>query len=181
VPVVTGRDAGPTGALLFIDLADPEKRAAAELADAMRLLKRFRRSHRVALGLNQKESMEVGDALGLQFKAEQIEKNAAALREKLELDVVVIHPTKNAACATQDGSAMFAGPYCGNPKLTTGAGDNFNAGFCLGLLAGLQGQALLACGTAASGFYVRNGRSCDARELRAFLEQWARSPDGEPL
>ena len=64
------------------------------------------------------------------------------------------------------------GPYCQNPQLTTGAGDNFNAGFCVGLLAGLEPQEMLAAGTANSGFYVRNGRSAKSADLVAFLDQW---------
>jgi len=163
----------PQGAIIFVDLADPEKRPATELAAALRLLKGFRGTHRVVLGVNQKESMEVGAALGLKFQPENIADNAAALRQELELDIVVIHPTKNAACATETGSAGIDGPFCPNPRLTTGAGDNFNAGFCVGLLAGLETRELLAAGTASSGFYVRNGRSPTTKELSAFLEQWA--------
>jgi sugar/nucleoside kinase (ribokinase family) len=127
----------------------------------------------VVLGVNQKESLEVGAALGLNFKPDTIAANAAALRRALELDIVVIHPTKNAACATESGEAEMDGPYCSNPKLTTGAGDNFNAGFCVGLLAGLETREVLAAATASSGFYVRNGRSPSTRELAGFLEEWS--------
>jgi len=162
----------PAGAILFTDLADPEKRAAKEIADAVSFLKNFRSSHRVVLGVNQKESMEVGAALGMEFVPDEIEKNAVALRKALDLDAVVIHPTKNAACATEKGSAIFDGPYCQNPKLTTGAGDNFNAGFCKGLLAGLEPVEMLACGVSNSGFYVRNGRSATSKDLVAFVGQW---------
>lgn len=162
----------PSGAILFIDLADPEKRAAKEIAEAVHFLKNFRRSHRVVLGVNQKESMEVGAAIGLKFKPQEIESNAAALRKELDLDAVVIHPTKNAACATEKGSAVIDGPYCQNPKLTTGAGDNFNAGFCIGLLAGLEPLELLVAGVANSGFYVRNGKSANGKDLVGFLESW---------
>src|SRR5947207_2902245 len=147
------------GAILFTDLADPEKRAANEIAEAVQFLKKFRKSHRVVLGMNLKESLEISAAIGLKLKAEEIEANAAAIRKELDLDGVVIHPTRNAACATEKGSAILDGPYCQNPKLTTGAGDNFNAGFCIGLLAGLEPQEMLASGVANSGFYVRNGRS----------------------
>jgi hypothetical protein len=164
----------PKGAILFTDLADPEKREAKELAAAVNILKDFRKTHRVVLGVNQKESMEIATALGLKFNKDEIEANARTLREKLDLDVVVIHPTKNAACATEKGSAYIDGPYCQNPKLTTGAGDNFNAGFCVGLLAGLDAQELLASGTANSGFYVRNAKSAKSAELAGFLEQWAK-------
>ena len=162
----------PAGAILFTDLADPEKRAAKEIAEAVHFLKSFRKTHRVVLGVNQKESMEVSAAIGLKFKPEEIEKNAATLRKELDLDAVVIHPTRNAACATEKGSAVMDGPFCQNPKLTTGAGDNFNAGFCVGLLAGLEPQEMLASGVANSGFYVRNGKSATSKDLAAFLEQW---------
>ncbi len=162
----------PEGAILFTDLADPEKRAGKEIADAVQFLKKFRKSHRVVLGANAKESMEISQAIGLKFKVEEIEANAAALRKALDLDGVVIHPTRNAACATEKGSAKQDGPFCANPVLTTGAGDNFNAGFCLGLLAGLDPQEMLAAGTANSGFYVRNGRSATHKDLVDFLGKW---------
>ncbi|HLY73259.1 MAG TPA: PfkB family carbohydrate kinase, partial [Planctomycetota bacterium] len=162
----------PAGAILFTDLADPEKRAEKEIAEAVGFLKKFRSSHRVVLGVNQKESLEVGKALGMEFEPAEIEQNAAALRKVLELDAVVIHPTRNAACATEKGSAIFDGPYCQNPKLTTGAGDNFNAGFCLGLLAGLEPVEMLASGVANSGFYVRNGKSATSKDLIRFIGQW---------
>jgi hypothetical protein len=162
----------PAGAVLFIDLADPEKRPAKEIADACQFLKNFRSSHRVVFGVNQKESMEVSAAIGLKFDADAIEANAVALRKALDLDAVVIHPTRNAACATEKASAYIDGPYCQNPKLTTGAGDNFNAGFCVGLLAGLEPQEMLAAGTANSGFYVRNGRSATSKDLAGFLDSW---------
>ena len=163
----------PEGAILFVDLADPEKRPAAEIASACRLLKEFRSSHKVVFGVNQKESMEVGNALKLNFNADAIEANAQTLRKELDLDVVVVHPTRNAACATADGSATMAGPFCANPKLTTGAGDNFNSGFCIGLMAGLDPAELLAAGCGSSGFYVRNAKSAANAELAEFLEQWS--------
>lgn len=168
----------PAGATLFIDLADPEKRLSEEILEACHLLKSFRRTHRVVLGLNQKESMEVSAALGLSLKKEDIERNAGIIRNELSLDTVVIHPTRNAACATEKESACLDGPYCAKPKLTTGAGDNFNAGFCLGLLAKLEPAELLASGKAMSGFYVRNGRSATIKELIAFLDEWC-TRDGD--
>ncbi|MEI6232238.1 MAG: PfkB family carbohydrate kinase [Planctomycetota bacterium] len=163
----------PAGAILFIDLADPEKRPAEEIASACRLLKNFRTSHKVVFGVNQKESMEVGTALGLKFNPDNIEANAKSLLAELDLDAVVVHPTKNSACATASGSATLAGPFCANPKLTTGAGDNFNSGFCIGLMAGLDPAELLAAGNGSSGFYVRNAKSAANAQLAEFLDQWA--------
>ncbi len=167
----------PAGALLFVDLSDPEKRPPEDLADACRLLATFERSHRVTLGLNQKEGVHVGAALGLTLVGDAIEENAVRLRSELGLAAVVIHAPRAAACASADGSAHVNGPYCERPALTTGAGDNFNAGFCLARLAGLTNAELLAAANASAGFYVRQGRSASLSDLCSFLSTWAERYD----
>src|SRR5204863_9209215 len=120
---------------IFIDLADPEKRTHSDILDALHLLTRFQDQVDVILGLNLKESLEIADVLGLPGVKDPeaaILQNAAAIREKLNLSCVVVHPRRGAAAATQDHQAQFAGPFVQQPKISTGAGDHFNAGFCLG-------------------------------------------------
>jgi sugar/nucleoside kinase (ribokinase family) len=65
------------------------------------------------------------------------------------------------------------GPFCPNPRKSTGAGDRFNAGIALGLALGFNAADCLALGCAESGFFVRNARSASQRELGEFLKQWA--------
>jgi sugar/nucleoside kinase (ribokinase family) len=43
--------------------------------------------------------------------------------------------------------------------ITTGAGDHFNSGFCLGKLLGLGNAMSLLTGVTTSGYYVRTGQS----------------------
>jgi sugar/nucleoside kinase (ribokinase family) len=69
--------------------------------------------------------------------------------------------------------ALVEGPYTRSPKLTTGAGDNFNAGFCFGQVQGFNAQESLILGVATSGLYVRNGRSASQKELMEFLALWS--------
>ena len=91
---------------LFIDLADPEKRTHADILDALKMLTRFQDQVDVILGLNLKESMEVADVLALPGRSDPdaaIEENARAIREKLNLACVVIHPRRSAAVT---GAAM---------------------------------------------------------------------------
>jgi len=64
-------------------------------------------------------------------------------------------------------------PFCPNPKKSTGAGDRFNAGVCLGLALGFNAADSLALGCGTSGFFVRNARSASQHELAVFLRQWA--------
>jgi sugar/nucleoside kinase (ribokinase family) len=90
----------------------------------------------------------------------------------MDIHAVVVHPLKEACCASRDGYVRVDGPYCENPTLTTGSGDNFNAGFCDALLRGGTYEDALTEGVAVSGFYVRSGRSPDAGELSAFIGEW---------
>ena len=97
----------------------------------------------------------------------------SALAEALNIWCLMVHPT-NAAAAVIDGEyAYTVGPYTSKPRLTTGAGDNFNAGFCMGLLLGLTLEQSVMLGTATSGFYVRNMHSPSFDELKGFVELWS--------
>ncbi len=157
---------------LFIDLADPEKRTASDILEALKLLSRFQDQVDVILGLNLKESLEVADVLGLAGRSDPeaaIEENAKAIREKLNLFCVVIHPRRSAAAAVEDASAKFAGPFVQQPKISTGAGDHFNAGFCLGMLLGFNLEESLCTGVASSGYYVRTAESPTATQLAEFI------------
>ena len=104
---------------------------------------------------------------------------AREIRTRLGLYQVVIHPTRSAAVAAAEGEWFVEGPFTPKPKLTTGAGDNFNAGYCNGLLSGLDPEACLVTGVCSSGFYVRNCRSATRPELVDFIHSWAEAGCGE--
>lgn len=157
---------------LFIDLCDPEKRTHGDIMDAMKLLQRFQDQVDVILGLNLKESLEIADVLALPGRSDPeaaIEENARAIRAELGLACVVIHPRRGAAAAVEGESATFSGPFVQQPKISTGAGDHFNAGFCLGRVLGFGLQESLCVGVATSGYYVRTAQSPAATELADFI------------
>ena len=172
--VLPGRSKDAPEATIFFDLADPEKRDKGDILKALELMGKFGEYYRTVLGLNEREAHEIAEALGLSDKAADLETMARYIFSKADLDILVIHPVKEACMITDEGYYAASGPFCEFPKLTTGAGDNFNAGFVLGVMAGLGGTQALAMGMAASGFYVRYARSPDAEELIGFLEDWAR-------
>ena len=159
---------------LFIDLADPAKRSRGDLSRALKLAAQFERYFRVILGLNFNESRQVGEALGFPPPEETygtVSHHAARLRDALRIDTVVIHPTHFAAAADPAGAAYAVGPFTAQPKITTGAGDHFNAGFCIGRLLGLDLAGSLQLGTATSGFYVRAAKSPGVLEIARFLRR----------
>lgn len=159
---------------LFFDLADPEKRTRDDLTDALTTLARFQEHHNVILGLNEKEAMQVIRAIGVDVEGHghnMMADIAAGIRARLGIHVCVVHPTEFAAAADTNGTGVVVGPYTAHPKISTGAGDHFNAGFCCGQLLGCDLEESLQMGVATSGYYVRNAASPTQEQLAAFLEE----------
>lgn len=176
-------DDNPNRPILFVDLADPEKRKPEDIREAMELIGKFNAIYRVALGLNRKEATEIAEVLGINLSAPasevSLEEITKALADALGLWCLMVHPS-NAAAAVIDGEYAYTpGPYTSKPRLTTGAGDNFNSGFCLGLLLNLSLEQSLMLGTSTSGFYVRNMHSPSFDELKGFVELWSQHGETE--
>lgn len=156
----------------FFDLADPAKRTAEDIAAALKLIARFEKHFHVILGLNLQESRQIGRVLGLgapEETHEAVAAHAKRLQAKLKVHTVVIHPTSFAAAADATGAQAVTGPFTAKPKITTGAGDHFNAGFCTGRLLGCDLAQSLQFGVATSGFYVRHAKSPSIKDLQKFL------------
>jgi ketohexokinase len=156
----------------FVDLADPEKRTPGDVRAAMKSLTILQQGVDVILGLNLKEAAEIAETIGLHgLEADEsaMAGLAEGIRRELNLYCVVVHPRRGAAAAIADETAHFAGPFVQQPKISTGAGDHFNAGFCLGRTIGFTLEESLCAGVATSGFYVRNGRSPGGSELAEFI------------
>jgi hypothetical protein len=148
--------------LLFFDLADPEKRTRQDILRALDLIGQFEKYFDVILGLNEKEAREIGGVLGLRPKTagpESLAELGLEAAAKLNISTLVIHPVACALAISGGKVDLVDGPYVAKPLITTGAGDHFNSGFCLGKLLGLGNAMSLLAGVAASGFYVRTGQS----------------------
>lgn len=165
------------GRIFFFDLCDPAKRSTADLLGALEAMKRFQGFGRAILGLNLAEAKQVGSVLGKPLPGEtpdDLKAGAERIREAMGISCVVIHPRDGAAAATRDESAYVKGPFVANPKISTGAGDHFNAGFSLGTLLGLSLVGSLTVAVSTSGQYVRTAESPSLANTASFLESWSR-------
>jgi len=171
LPILPPRDQR----IFFFDLADPEKRSTGDLQNALRTISRFHPFGSVTLGLNLREAIQVAAALDLpkpETDPDGLKSLARGIRQNLQIGTVVVHPTDSAACATRDDTWWVPGPFTKNPKITTGAGDHFNAGFCTGQLLNLSPTACLTMGVSFSGYYVRTAKSPGLNDVDGFLRKW---------
>jgi hypothetical protein len=160
---------------LFVDLADPEKRLPSDIERALDLIARFQSRFDVILGLNEKEAYEIARVLGLDATPRDPEGLAALtldIHSRVPVSTLVVHPVAYALAS--DGSAVevVEGPVCRKPRITTGAGDHFNSGFCLGKLLGLSNADAVLCGVSTSGHYVRTAKSPSVADLVHLMRHW---------
>ena len=163
------------GRIFYFDLADPDKRTLGDLQGALNTISKFRSYGRTILGLNLKEAEQVYAALGhkpAEHTADGLKLMANRIRKNMHIQCVVIHPVDGAACATKDNTYYVKGPHCMNPKITTGAGDHFNAGFAIGQLLNMSEVGSLMLAVSYSGYYVRTAESPTLSDVDSFIRNW---------
>jgi sugar/nucleoside kinase (ribokinase family) len=156
--------------VLFFDLSDLRRRAARDIVGIMDVIGDCGRSAPAILSLNESESIVAADALSIGTHNDA--GRAGALRDRLGIDAVVVHPTNGAAVATKAGIFWADGPFCAHPAVSTGGGDSFNAGFCNGWLLKMEPEQCATLGAFTSGYYVRYGAPPGRRELIGFMETY---------
>ena len=160
---------------IFFDLADPEKRTPKDISRALDLISQFEKFFDVVLGLNEKEACEIGHVLGLNANIRNRDGLASlsnAIQLKLNINTLVVHPVTYALAVSHGEVSIVDGPYVDKPLITTGAGDHFNSGFCLGKLLGFNNAGSVLLGVSTSGYYVRNGQSPNIDGLVQMLRNW---------
>ncbi|MGI4791855.1 MAG: hypothetical protein ACRYFS_23780 [Janthinobacterium lividum] len=163
----------------FFDLADPEKHDDPKVVSACRLLARFQEYGPTVLGLNEKEAFRVGRTLGYvggHHSRVDVLGVTAFVSARLPLSAVVVHPRAYAVVGVNGQiTANVDGPFIENPLISTGAGDHFNAGFCLAKQLGLADEEAATAAVGTSGYYVRHAVSPSLAQLAEFLDSQSAS------
>jgi hypothetical protein len=169
----------------FMDLAEFETRPLADRMDLLARMEPITRQCRTLLSFNLKEAWQMGEVFGGAYQgrkdADSVAELAGFLRTRIAVDRVIIHPNNGAVCASAADTVYVPGPYCREPLISTGAGDNFGAGCLSAALKGLDDACILLAGNCASGHFVRSGRSAAFADLIKLLDAWSAGTLGERL
>ena len=157
--------------IMFFDLSDCSKRSRKEILQALELIKRFSTNFKVVFGLNENEARLVYNALKDNADTCDIGLIGDTIYSAMGIDVIVIHPVKCSMAWTASGIFKAQTLFVNKPKISTGGGDNFNAGLCAGLLMGLDPEASLIMANSTSAYYVKNGCSPSLLQLVDFIKE----------
>jgi len=160
---------------IFIDLVDPTSRSVEDIKEMISVLSDFEKYGNTILGGNLNEGNILAGILGIdpvEEEGEQVAELADKLQKTLGISIVSLHCIGGSAYSDGLNSTWSEGPYCANPKKSTGAGDRYNAGFCLGTVLGLEGEDRLNLASSVSGYFVRNGGSGNLNQIIGLLRDW---------
>jgi hypothetical protein len=167
--ILPGMDMEGAKPFFFTDFSDCSRRSANEIQIATDLLGRFRNYFKVSLSLNQNEAALVAGALNLHGQMAD-DDFIKALYRLCNTDILVIHRVNDAIAYNGVTFEQCDTFFCKTPKILTGGGDNFNAGFCYSLFEDISLFESLIVANAVAGSYVKTGISPDRNELIEFLK-----------
>ena len=156
----------------FVDLADCTKRTTEEINELLLLLKEFNKFGKLTLGLNHNEALCIYKVLfNRQPEKDTIDFIGTSLFEGLSINTLLVHNRKEAIAFRADEQFKENSFLVAEPKLLTGAGDNFNAGFCLAQLMKMNLPDSLLLAHVVSAYYIKNGMSANWDTLLEELEK----------
>jgi sugar/nucleoside kinase (ribokinase family) len=161
----------------FFDIADPSRRSDLEIKEALDTIGKYNNFGTVTLGLNENETEKLYECLTRINDEDHVLQlslidKAKYIFKHINVWNLLVHPTNRSISIQNDRITEIAGKVVKRPKISTGGGDNFNSGYCVGQMLGFDVESCMITGMAASGAYVQDGQSASIKDLIAYLETW---------
>lgn len=140
---------------LLIDFCDMGRKGGGEIKNILALSGEFSALRHTIVSLNYNEALEAGAALG--FKADKegdLEALAAVIREASSVHEAVIHTRAEALCLSDAGCFRAPVRTVEKPRISTGAGDTFNAAYGFASVLGLGIRERLDYALSAARLYI---------------------------
>jgi hypothetical protein len=159
--------------LVFFDLSDLSKRGGEAILEALDLLKKFSTHANVIIGLNHNEAKLIAATLNNDSPNSGLASLGNTIFNHLKPSMLVLHSLKETVAIDGSGLSTSDTFFIDNPKISTGAGDNFNAGFCAAQLLKLNLNLSLVFANAVAACYVGYGTSPGLSDVISFLENYS--------
>ena len=145
----------------FFDLSDTSAKSRLEIEGLISLLRKTGGRRATILSLNKNEAADINRKTGGKNSSSNIMSEIAeSLYSRFCLDELVIHHCEESiSLSPADGLVRVRCAVNSCPKVSTGAGDNFNAAYCFASLAGLPAAEKLIFANAYAAAYIASGSS----------------------
>jgi hypothetical protein len=157
--------------IAFFDLSDCSKRSDEAITEALDLLKEFALYTNVILGLNKNEARRIYEVLYDSETNKDPGHPGDMIFKKLNVEVLLLHSSRDSVAISHESTFAGNSFFTNNPAISTGAGDNFNAGFCAARLLQLDLDSSLIFANAVAGAYIRTGISPRLQDVIDFLQK----------
>lgn len=141
----------------FFDLCDVSRRTTTELEDILRVVGSFAVYRTAILSLNENEALVIGERL-LQNETDLTE-IAQKIRTIYGTDEVIVHTIRESILVTSRGITRQATDFVERPRISTGAGDNFNGASCFAAVMGLSDEDRIALANEFAHRYISSGHN----------------------
>lgn len=155
---------------IFIDLADPSARSEDDMEELFRLICAISSEFKVTLGMNENEAGKIGGRFCREDSG--IEEMGEKIRTELTVYQLVIHTNQRVYGFREGKIEEFSGMHVEKPIQTTGAGDHFNAGFCMGVLENRSLYECLLLGQAMASYYIGRGKTAGREDLAEYISTY---------
>lgn len=157
---------------VFIDLADCSRNQVPDRVQIIEDICRFSKFRKVVLSVNENEANVLYKTFFDQQENDYL-KIGERLMGKFGFDILIIHTRRESFTFMEKDIIQIPTFFIDNPQISTGGGDNFNAGFILGLTLGADMETCSVLGNALSSYYITSGHSPDLMSLENHLREWA--------
>jgi hypothetical protein len=158
----------------FFDLGNASERSKEEFRTAFSVISRYRPYGKTTLGINEKVARIIYQLFdGVEQETVDLQAIGRFIFDKMTVHQVLIYADERAVVATQKQIFEVTGRMISEQRAFSGASDNLNAGFCLGLVLDLSVEQTMLLGMANVGSYITNGVSPETSELISYLEAWS--------
>jgi len=159
-------------ATVLVDPGDVRKLDGARLRDGTDVIGRLAERTRVVVSANRAETQLLAETYGDDLADASLEAQARAVTETFDASLFVAHGVDCSLVVDGDETTSVAVPAVDDPELTTSAGDHFNAGLALALVAGVDPSGAAVVGNAVAGSFVRTGEPPTFEAVRAFVDAY---------
>lgn len=156
--------------VVIFDFSDCARHKTEEISCMLDTVKAFGGYSSTIISMNENEFSAVRTALYIKDDV-PISECGDRIRQRLNSKYLVLHFHDETMGFSEEGVVEFKTLLIENAAISTGAGDNFNAGLCYGILAGFTLMDSIVAASMTSSFYVAHGRSPDISELIIFMNE----------